>query len=123
MSLSIVDVLFGLPVVFWAAMTVAAIILFKRKRERPERFFVIGTSLNLIRYLFEIPSYLILDYLITEGKDITMGLNLNIAFSVLVGLVGMAGFICLIYGFWVKFQRKQEETIKPLEISEGKLTG
>ena len=108
MSLSIIGTLFGDYVVIWAAITVAAFIFFNRKRERAERFMVIGASLKLMSHLLAIPYYLIFHRLVIEGNDITLGANLNIVSSVLLGLIGMAGIICIFYGFWIKFQEKQE---------------
>ena len=104
MFLSVISTLFGENVVIWAAITVAAFIFFKRRRGRAERLMLTGASLKLVSHGMIIPYYFIYDWLVVEGNDIALGASIHIASAVLLGLVGMAGLIFLIYGFWIKFQ-------------------
>ncbi|MFC1901383.1 hypothetical protein ACFLX3_00425 [Chloroflexota bacterium] len=123
MSLSIISILLSDSFVVWFIITIAALIIFKRHGGRAERLMLTGASLKLLSRLLLIPALLAFNHFAVEGEDIALGMNLGIAFDLIQGLIGMSGLICIIYGFWVKFQGKAEETVKPLEASQAKLPG
>ena len=88
----------------WIAVIVLATLILRRGGGRAERFLIAGASLELVSNLLNIPTAAIVPWLVQKGYSITYASSLASGYGVLRGVVGMAGIICLIYAFWVKFK-------------------
>jgi hypothetical protein len=90
--------------VFWIAVIIFAAVWLRRGGGRAERFMIAGASIKIIGNLLSIPlSFLPLwlidmgDFHVDAANSIVMGCG------IFLNAVSMAGIICLVYAFWVKF--------------------
>ena len=97
----------AIPLIFWIAVIVFATVVLKRKRGKAERFLVIGCSLNIVAYLLSIPVLAIITWLIYQDYSIGFVGMISTFTGISVNIFSMAGIICLIYAFWVKFKVKE----------------
>ena len=95
----------GLPLVGWIIAVVLVVIMLRRGGAKAERFLLIGSSLMLFRSLIAVSTASIVTWLTTSGEmsnvEIASVLGL---FGLVRGLIGLAGIICLVYAFWIKFK-------------------
>jgi len=89
----------------WIVAVVLAAIMLRRGGARAERFFLVGACLMLLASILAIPTQALNLWLHT-GQGMP---NAEIAFwlsmyGLFRGLIGLAGIICLVYAFWVKFK-------------------
>ena len=97
----------------WTAVIVLAAIILHRRGGRAERFLVAGASLKLLSSLLTVPAAGIAPWLIFRGASIDYASSVVACFGVLCGVVSMAGIICLVYAFWVKFNAMNIEALEP----------
>jgi len=95
----------GPPLVGWIIAVVLVVIMLRRGGGKAERVLLIGTSLLLLQSLFSVLTPSIVTWL-TAGREMA---NVEIAsilgiFGLIRGIIGLAGIICLVYAFWVKFK-------------------
>jgi len=79
--------------------------MLKSRGARAERFLVAGASLMLAQSLITVLTAVIATWLHT-GREMT---NVQAAFwlsifGLIRGVISLAGIICLVYAFWVKFK-------------------
>jgi hypothetical protein len=90
--------------VFWIAVIVFASVMLGRGGGRAERFFIAGAGIKIAASLLTIPANAIVFWLIPERpmepSSVTSILS---TYGILIDVIGMAGTICLVYAFWVKF--------------------
>ncbi|MFC1900217.1 hypothetical protein ACFLYN_01350 [Chloroflexota bacterium] len=99
-----------LPLAFWVAVIVFARIMLKRGGGRAERFLITGASLNLSAVVLRIPTSIIVPALALSNQlvDIISTINtVSTAIRITTDIIDMAGIICIIYAFWVKFNNKK----------------
>ncbi len=102
----------------WIAAIVLSVIMLRRGGGRAERFLLAGSCVMLAGKLFSVPvssviQLLVIPSLIEKGWSIqraAMVLSYN---GLFFGLVSMAGIICLVYAFWIKFKVKSGEYAQP----------
>ena len=104
----------------WTAVIVLAAIILRRRGGRAERFLVAGASLKLLSSLISIPAAGIAPWLIHGGASIAYANSIVTGFGILHGVVSMAGIICLVYAFWVKFNAMNIEASEPINKEETK---
>ena len=84
--------------------------------DRPERFLLIGVSLMLFGSLVYVVTAIIMDNLINSLDLEIMGpQDLPPVFSFIAifrKLIGLAGIVCLMYAFWLKFSRIDSRVMK-----------
>jgi hypothetical protein len=91
----------------WVAALVFSIIVFRRYRGKAERFLIVGSILIMLSSLVLIPSNLILSIaLARHSQEIEAMKTLSNLFIWLRKTLTMAGMICFIWAFWVKFNMK-----------------
>ena len=94
----------------WIIAVVLAAIMLKRGGARAERFLLAGVSLMLLQSLLAIPTSALGIWLNADrgmtNVDIAFWLSM---FGLIRGCVGLPGIICLVYAFWVKFKKRQEQ--------------
>ena len=97
----------GIPMLFWIGTLVFGMVMLRRGGGKPERFFITGSALNILGTILRIPAmYLpiwlhVRDYDIDTMKYITFGVEL------FINTISALGVICLIYAFWLKFNRNR----------------
>jgi hypothetical protein len=98
----------------WTAVIVLAAIILRRRGGRAERFLVAGASLKLLSSLLAVPAAGIAPWLLHGGASIDYANSVVTCFGVLRGVVSMAGIICLVYAFWVKFNTMNIGALEPI---------
>ena len=93
----------------WIVVIVLATIMLRRGGGRAERFIIAGASLKLFSNLLNIPAAAIAPWLIYGGVTINDATLADSVYGILRGVVSMAGIICLVYAFWVKFRAERQE--------------
>jgi hypothetical protein len=98
--------------IFWVAVLIAGIVLLYREGSgRAEEFLILGTVLQIAGLLLSILVPYASIRFILNGDVINDFRRSVILYKTLVNIVSMAGIICLIYAFWLKFkERKTRET-------------
>ena len=106
----------------WIVAIILSVIMLRRGGGRAERFLLIGSCLMLVSKLFSVPTGLIVPLLVGSGWSTDRTLPLLSGFSLFLGLIGLAGIICLVYAFWAKFNALDIEPLEPAtkeEITEA----
>ncbi|MFC2005248.1 hypothetical protein ACFLUY_03380 [Chloroflexota bacterium] len=103
--------------VFWIAIIVVTIIMLRRGGGRAERFLVAGVSLNIVRSLLRIPVTAVSLWLFHEGYDTTYISLVTSGCGIFLNVISMAGIICLVYAFWIKFSSRTLEDTGSLELT------
>ena len=102
--------------VLWIAVVIFAAVMLRRDGGRAERFLIAGASLKIISNLLGPASFAILHWLIKEGYSIDYANSVVLGYGIFCKVVGMAGIICLIYAFWIKFKARSLEKSLPQQI-------
>ena len=98
---------------FWIAVIILAAIMLQRGGGRAERFLIAGASIKIISNLLNIPTVGIVPWFISRGYSMNNTVSLAEYYGILINIVGMAGIICLIYAFYVRFEARNLETSLP----------
>jgi len=88
----------------WIAVIVFAAVMLRRGGGLAERFLMAGAGLKIISNLLGILSVFAVPWLVDRGYSSTYAVSLASGYGIFCNVVGMAGIICLIYAFWVKFK-------------------
>jgi len=98
--------LFLVPsLVGWIVAVVLAAIMLKRGGAKAERFLVIGASLMLLGSFLDIPTPALSMWLsVARGMTNVEAASVLSVFGLVRGCISLAGIICLVYAFWVKFK-------------------
>ncbi len=94
---------------FWIAVIIFAAVMLRRGGGRAERFLVTGAALKLVGNLLSIATFAITPWLIDMGYSMNNAVSLVEYYGIFLNVIGMAGIICLIYAFWVKFKARNFE--------------
>ncbi|MFC2004215.1 hypothetical protein ACFLUK_01550 [Chloroflexota bacterium] len=100
--------------VFWIAVVVFAAVMVRRGGGQAERFLIAGAGLKIISNLLILPSFAIRNWLMQEGYSMDSANSVVSGYGIFCNIIGMAGIICLVYAFWVKFKARNFEGAKPL---------
>ncbi|MFC1928349.1 hypothetical protein ACFLXK_01940 [Chloroflexota bacterium] len=98
---------------FWIVVIVFAAIRLRHDGGRAERFLAAGASLKVVGNLLSIPAVFIVPGLVDMGYSMTDAISWVSGYGIFCKVVGMAGIICLVYAFWVKFKARNFEGAKP----------
>ena len=101
---------------FWIAVIVLVAIMLRRGGGRAERFLIAGASLKIISNLLNIPTVAIVPWLVSRGYRMDNAASLVEYYGIFINVVGMAGIICLIYAFYVKFEARNLERSLPQQL-------
>ncbi|MFC1901381.1 hypothetical protein ACFLX3_00415 [Chloroflexota bacterium] len=104
----------GPALLLWIVVIVFAAVWLWRGGGRAERFLISGASLKIIGNLLGLPAAFIVPWLV--GRDYSMDCAMSVVsgYGIFVNVIGMAGIICLVYAFWVKFKARNSEGEVPL---------
>lgn len=92
--------------IFWIAVVVLATMLLRRRRVKAEKCLLAGAVVMLVSSLLTIPGVAIVPYLVGKGATMTEASSAAWSLNLLRSIIGMAGIICLVYAFWIKFNQK-----------------
>ena len=96
----------------WIVIIVLAIIMLRPSWGRAKSFLVAGAGLKILGHLLGVPAVAIVPWLVDRGYGITSLGSINLIYIIFLNVISMAGIICLIYAFWVKFKEiNTEETV------------
>ena len=93
----------------WIAAIVFSVIMLRRGG-RAERFLLTGSCLMLASKLFSVPTVLIVPLLVDSGWSTDRALSVLSGVHLFLSLVSLAGIVCLVYAFWIKFKVKSRES-------------
>lgn len=89
----------------WIVAVVLATVMLRRGGGRAERFLLAGASLMLVQSLIAIPTTALSIWLtVDRGMANVEAASMLSIFGLVRGCIGLAGIICLVYAFWVKFR-------------------
>ena len=91
--------------VAWIVALTLAVIMFKRRGSRAERFLVIGCAIKLGTALLN-PFLAAIPVWLRVSREAS---NVNIAatwtkISIALACLSLAGIVCLVYAFWTKWK-------------------
>jgi hypothetical protein len=111
-TVSLVQFLARTPILaFWIAVIIFGAVMLGRSGGRAERFLITGAIIKIAANVLSIPSPVISSWLIGEGHEITDISTFNTGYSIVLGIISMAGIVCLIYAFWIKFKTMRTGTL------------
>ncbi len=92
----------------WIVAVVLAVMMLRRGGARAERFLLVGACLMLLASILAIPTSAFGMWLHTsrEMTNVQAASWLSI-FGLIRGAISLAGIICLVYAFWVKFKSRK----------------
>jgi cytochrome bd-type quinol oxidase subunit 2 len=90
--------------IIWIAAIVLGLLL-RRKGGRAEKFLLAGTIVMLVSSLLMILGVALVPYLVDRGATMADAASAARSLNLLRNVIGMAGIICLVYAFWVKFNQ------------------
>ena len=100
---------YGIPVIFWIGSLVFGIVMLRRGGGRPERFFITGSALNILATILRIPVLYLPFWLHIRDYDIDTMESVNLGVGLVINTIFALGVMCLIYAFWLKFNRNRTE--------------
>jgi hypothetical protein len=92
--------------VAWIVAIIVAVIMLRRGGHRAERFLLAGSCLMLTTSLLSVPIPAIVSWLVEGGASRVEAASVISGFNLFRGFIGLAGILCLIYAFWIKFKVK-----------------
>lgn len=92
--------------VVWIVALILSIVLRKRSGGKLERLLVVGSSLMLVSTILGIPKPAIADVLSRSSLSNVSAAAVVSSITLVLGLIGLAGAICLFYAIWKKFNEK-----------------
>ena len=100
--------------VLWIAVIIYGAVKLKWGGGRAERFLIAGGSIKLFGNLLIIPAVFLVPWLLLQGYSTDYVNTVSNGLSIFGNVVSMAGIICLIYAFWVKFNKRNTEPVVSL---------
>lgn len=100
--------------VAWAIGIALAIIMVRRGGVKAEKLLLAGCVLMFVTPLASLLLQGVLkQYVSAQNLSYisTMQSPLWIAVGIIIGLLSLAGLVCLVWAFWVKFWTKKQETV------------
>ena len=94
----------------WIAAIVFSIIMLRRGGGRAERLLLIGSCLMFAGKLFGVAMVLIVPLLVDSGWSTGRAVSMLSGVGLSLSLVSLAGIVCLVYAFWIKFKVKSSES-------------
>ncbi|MFC1954169.1 hypothetical protein ACFLU7_01275, partial [Chloroflexota bacterium] len=98
--------------IFWIVVIVFAAIWLRSGGGRAERLLIVGASLKLIDNLLGIPAVFIVPGLVDRGYSMNDAISWVSGYGIFCNIIGMAGIICLVYAFWLKFKTSNFDVVK-----------
>ena len=93
----------------WIAVIVYGAVKLKHGGGRAERFLIAGGSIKLLGNLLVVPPFFIAPWLFHQDYSVDYVNTVSAGLSIFRNVFSMAGILCLVYAFWVKFNTKEVE--------------
>jgi ABC-type Fe3+-siderophore transport system permease subunit len=106
---------FGIPILFWIGTLVFGIVMLRRGGARPERFFIAGSALNILATILRIPVLYLPIWLHVRDYDADTMESINFGTGLFINIIFALGVMCLLYAFWLKFNRNRTEQAVSVE--------
>ena len=100
----------------WIAAVIFAAVMLRRGGGRAERFLIAGAGLKIVGNLLNIPTVAIVPWFVTRGYSMDNAVSLVEYYGIFLNVVGMAGIICVVYAFYVKFEARNLERSLPQQL-------
>jgi len=98
----------------WIAVIIYGAVKLHRGGGRAERFLIAGGSIKLIGNLLIIPTVFLAPWLFHQDYSTDYVSTVHTGLTIFRNVISMAGIICLIYAFWVKFNKRNSEPMVSL---------
>ncbi len=99
--------------IFWIAVIIYGIVKLNRGGGRAEGFLITGGSIKLIGNILGIANFFIVPWFFNDIVIKDDAITLFSGFGIIRTIISMIGFLCLLYGFWLKFKALKEVKISP----------
>ena len=96
--------------IVWIMALVSSIILSRRGGGKLEHFLIAGSSLMLVSILLSVPVPVIAHYLAQSSLSNARAAAVISVINLFLGLIKLAGVICLFYAIWNKFNERYKIT-------------
>jgi hypothetical protein len=97
---------------FWIMVIILGSIMLGRGGGKAERLLIAGAGIKIVGNLISVPSSYSAFRLLEENFSYDYVNTINLGIHIVANIVGMAGIICLVYAFWLKFNtRRNERTV------------
>ena len=104
-AVSLVQLLARTPIlIFWTAVIIFGAVMLGRGGGRAERLLIAGAIIKIAANVLSIPSPVVTNWLIGEGREITDISTFSTGYGIVLGIISMAGVLCLVYAFWIKYK-------------------
>jgi len=90
----------------WTVAVIMAVIMMRRGGGKAEKLFLAGSGLMLVAQLVNPFLSGLVSWLIHE-QGMSRALASGLAISLPMGVLGLAGIVCLVYAFWMRFMTKK----------------
>ncbi len=99
----------------WIVAIILSVIMLRRGGGRAERFLLAGSCLMFAQKLFVVPvstvtQLLVIPSLLERGWIVQRASMVLSYIGLFFGLFSLAGIVCLVYAFWIKFKVKSSES-------------
>jgi hypothetical protein len=106
-TISLVQLLARTPILlFWIAVIIFGAVMLGRGGGRAERFLIAGAVIKIVVNVLAIPSPVISSWFIGEGRETADIITFSKGYSIVLGIISMAGMVCLVYAFWCRFRMR-----------------
>ncbi len=95
----------------WLVGLVLAVVMVRRSDGKTETLFLAGCGLMFIVQLISPLLSGLVSTLVHQGWRTPQ--TVGLIFQLPMGILGLAGFVCLVYAFWTKFKAMNFETLEP----------
>ncbi len=99
----------GPALLLWIAVVIFAAVRLQRGGGKAERFLIAGGGLKIMSNLLGIAGIVVTPWLMQGGSSLTYANSVTLGYEIFRNVIGMAGIICLVYAFWVKFKARNSE--------------
>jgi len=94
-------------IALWIAVIIYGTTKLSHGGGRAERFLIAGGSIKLITNLLDAANLFIVPWLFHLGHDTEYFGTVSNSYIIFRNIISMAGILCLLYAFWVKFNVKK----------------
>ncbi|MFC1939110.1 hypothetical protein ACFLXO_00275 [Chloroflexota bacterium] len=113
------NLLFATPyLAAWITAIVLSVIMLRRGGGRAEKFLLAGSCMMLAEKMLTVPlsaviNLQIIPSLLEKGESYQNIAVINTYTRLFFGLVSLAGIVCLVYAFWIKFKVRANAHSQP----------
>ena len=94
----------------WIVALILSSVLVKKGGDKPERLLILGSSLMLLSSFLSIFQPPIANYLGRSDMSNVSAAGFVSGINIFLGLISLAGIICLFYAIWKKFTGRERTT-------------